>query len=448
MSGSHPAPLATSILMGQEVWASEGHALERQQQQQQRAQRLLHRSGLLFCGALMVFCCFMAARNHRREARGGHTSSALVEHAMSKQLLDIGGPVANTCGKLDTDVDFQYSALSGVGHLDNVVSSQDCCTLCQGEPSCNAFTWVKDAHLVIGNPGQCWLKGGKYQGRHVKLGVFSAFVRDPDTERKVQKDEEEEKRLAAIKKKVDAAKKRKEAQEAKRKAAVEAQKKVEARAKAKQQEEKKKKAEAQKRAEALAEKKRLEEEARRRTTTTTTSSTETTTTVTKTTTLEVTSTETETATTATSTRTTRTTTTTKSMACCAFEPFLGCGTALNISYYCDLSKHRCEEECEGTWAVEGADSVTDGLDVQPPTQPPKPTPPPEREDQGPCCSFEPLKACGDELAISSYCDASQKTCEQECAGKWLEQGPKQKAEGIDLYAVYSPASAPSSPAMK
>lgn len=69
-----------------------------------------------------------------------------------------------------------YDVLAGVGHVDNIASYQECCAICKAEPDCQAYTWVKDAKLVSGNPGQCWLKGGLFVSKAHKAGVFSAFA--------------------------------------------------------------------------------------------------------------------------------------------------------------------------------------------------------------------------------------------------------------------------------
>jgi hypothetical protein len=376
---------------------------------------------LAVAGALAVGCIVaLSAAPWLPTRRPRH---AAVREAISAQLLGLDRLVANTCGTLDVDVDYEYSGLAGVGHLDNVVGSQDCCTLCQGEPSCKAFTWVQNAHLLTGNPGQCWLKGGEYRASNTKKGVFSAFVRDPAMEATVFA----RKKAAMTKKRKDEvltpglAKKK-----------VVAKREVEAGTTVKQ---------------------KVAAVISTEVTTTlgittlptpvplivvgvlpTETDTSTTTTSTLASTATQTLTETSTVTSTSTISTTQTSTETSTiMACCSFEPFVGCGSALNISYFCDISQKHCEQHCAGKWLLDGAGQLTKGLDVHPPTPPPKPTPPPPRKDNGPCCSFEPLKACGDELAISKFCDISKKRCEKDCAGHWLESGPSEKPNGLNLY---------------
>lgn len=318
-----------------------------------------------------------------------------MENTIAAQMLTIQGPVASTCGQLHKDADYEYSNLAGLGHLDNIVSSQDCCTLCLGEPTCKSFTWVKDAHLLVGNPGQCWLKGGPFVKRSEKSGVYSAFVRDAEAELAFSKDPDLNQYVAITSTEPIISEGSTKhvgitpdpvITEVSRKPGVSAE---------------------------------------------TEAPTEAPTEVPK----EPTEAPTETA-----TSTSKTSTTTEIQACCSFEPFAGCGDALNISTVCDASKKYCETDCAGKWLLKGASQQPDGLDVKPPTPPPKPTPPSPRKSNEPCCSFAPLKGCGDELAISKYCDASKKRCEDDCAGKWLPGGPEDNPSGLDLYSDYLPSS--------
>lgn len=421
----------------------------------------------LAAGIVLVSGCIAALallpRLFEQDSRASRANPSAV---VSEQMIELG-PMANTCQKLHPGVDFVYSELAGVGHLDNVVSSQDCCTLCQGEPTCKAFTWVQDAKLLSGNPGQCWLKGGQYLNSNPKDGVFSAFVRDPrsqaivkaDEEAKAKQAEENAKWVAKIEGNADAPKalgKNKKAakrvseafqivQEAAKREAEAA--KVERNAKAKVLEV----AEATKTAivppstppalwTTTATETKTTATETPTVTKTATSTLTLTATQTPTSTSTVTLTSTDTTTTASSTSTithTRTLTTSSTpveQPCCAFEPFVGCGSALNISYFCDTNKTQCEKHCFGKWLPHGKAQNTQGLDLRQPTLPPKPSPPPPRKNKGPCCSFEPLKACGDELAISSYCDVSKDQCENRCAGKWLHRGPDENPDGLDLYA--------------
>merc|ERR1719215_2601959 len=114
----------------------------------------------------------------KRLGRGSPVDAKPLE-AVSAQLLTFERfdlPIRNSCGALDIDVDYDYTLLAGIGHLDGIVSSEDCCRLCRGEQTCKAYTWVQN---LYGNPGQCWLKGGFFKGVTQKKGVISAITRDP-----------------------------------------------------------------------------------------------------------------------------------------------------------------------------------------------------------------------------------------------------------------------------
>jgi len=62
------------------------------------------------------------------------------------------------CGKTDEDVEYQDTTNGWGKHFDHIKTPELCCSLCQGNPKCWSFTWVKDAGLA-GCPSQCWLKG-------------------------------------------------------------------------------------------------------------------------------------------------------------------------------------------------------------------------------------------------------------------------------------------------
>lgn len=87
---------------------------------------------------------------------------------------------------LVADMDFEYTDLAGIGHVDHIASAEHCCTVCKQEPTCKAFTWVVDAHLPNegGSSGQCWLKSGSFVTASIKRGVFSAYVRDDEVHAK------------------------------------------------------------------------------------------------------------------------------------------------------------------------------------------------------------------------------------------------------------------------
>mmetsp|Transcript_160439 Transcript_160439/g.514964 ORF Transcript_160439/g.514964 Transcript_160439/m.514964 type:complete len:768 (-) Transcript_160439:76-2379(-) len=58
---------------------------------------------------------------------------------------------------------------------DHVETADDCCSMCNAEPTCGSWTFVRDAHLPSGPPGQCWLKGGKPTGSTQKSGIISGL---------------------------------------------------------------------------------------------------------------------------------------------------------------------------------------------------------------------------------------------------------------------------------
>lgn len=263
--------------------------------------------------------------------------SIRLDATMDAQLLAITGPSANACGALDDDVDFEYTNVAGLGHLDSIGSSQECCRLCQGEPTCKAFTWVKDAKLLIGNPGQCWLKGGGFIRKKAKQGVYSGFVRDEQLEASFAKEEKSAHQLEA----------------------------------------------------------RGGSEGK---------------------------------TTKLATTTTMLDETTVAKPLTAVAKPITTVTPVTITTAPITSTMG-----PSTWPP------TNTTNLAATTPPPEAAPPqPPHELNKPCCSFEPLMACGDELGISRYCDVSKRRCEADCAGKWLEGGPQENPHGIDLDADYVP----------
>ncbi|CAK0906476.1 unnamed protein product [Prorocentrum cordatum] len=56
--------------------------------------------------------------------------------------------------------------------MDHIPNANLCMALCQAQPKCDTFTWVKDA-LDDGCPSQCWLKGGEPSYTEEKKGVVS-----------------------------------------------------------------------------------------------------------------------------------------------------------------------------------------------------------------------------------------------------------------------------------
>lgn len=83
------------------------------------------------------------------------------------------GQGPSQCGKLEQNVEYVVEG-GWYSHLDHIPSPEMCCALCQGEPKCMSFTWVKNAGLG-GCPSQCWLKGGAPQRTQGKQGVVSGL---------------------------------------------------------------------------------------------------------------------------------------------------------------------------------------------------------------------------------------------------------------------------------
>lgn len=62
------------------------------------------------------------------------------------------------CPVMEVDVEFE-DLTSGFGMTyDHIPSPDLCCSLCQAEPRCQSWSWIKDAGLD-GCPSQCWIKG-------------------------------------------------------------------------------------------------------------------------------------------------------------------------------------------------------------------------------------------------------------------------------------------------
>jgi len=76
------------------------------------------------------------------------------------------------CGKTEVDVEYEAEEDSWGTNFDHIPTPEMCCAMCQGEPKCTSFTWVKDAGLK-GCKSQCWLKGGKVVKSKKKVGVVS-----------------------------------------------------------------------------------------------------------------------------------------------------------------------------------------------------------------------------------------------------------------------------------
>lgn len=87
------------------------------------------------------------------------------------------------------DVDYEYEVEGGWGtNYDHIPDPEMCAAMCQGEPKCNAYTWVKDAGLE-GCPSQCWLKSGvgtKVPKKGLVSGVPPARKQLPNVDQTVK----------------------------------------------------------------------------------------------------------------------------------------------------------------------------------------------------------------------------------------------------------------------
>lgn len=85
-----------------------------------------------------------------------------------------------TCAKIVEDIEYmvydaQEKEKSWAVYKDHVATADECCALCNSEPSCGSWTFVIDAKLPTGPPGQCWIKGGKPSGSVKKEGILSGL---------------------------------------------------------------------------------------------------------------------------------------------------------------------------------------------------------------------------------------------------------------------------------
>merc|ERR1712113_29384 len=101
-------------------------------------------------------------------------TAALPKAASPPKAVLAPGTTENHCGQIESNVD--YVVKNGwATHMDHIPDQDKCCTECHKEPKCRAWTWVADAGLPKGDPGQCWLKGGTPIERHKKVGVVSGL---------------------------------------------------------------------------------------------------------------------------------------------------------------------------------------------------------------------------------------------------------------------------------
>jgi len=93
--------------------------------------------------------------------------------------------VAGTCGMMQQNVAFTRSNSDDPGvHDDHVVNPEMCCLRCKAHMWCQAWTWIRDAHLLSGIKSQCWLKARKPTSHIAQAGVVSGLVaRSPADQR-------------------------------------------------------------------------------------------------------------------------------------------------------------------------------------------------------------------------------------------------------------------------
>lgn len=80
----------------------------------------------------------------------------------------------DSCGPQERNLDYVVIN-KWFKKMDHVSSASECCAKCKSEMKCKSFTWVEDAKLPTGNPGQCWLKGDLPGQKAVKTGVVSGL---------------------------------------------------------------------------------------------------------------------------------------------------------------------------------------------------------------------------------------------------------------------------------
>jgi len=79
------------------------------------------------------------------------------------------------CSTVEQNIDYVDDPSASKRHVDHVPNPGKCCAVCSHFPQCRSWTWVKDAKLPTGNPGQCWLKSALPQQRVAKVGIVSGF---------------------------------------------------------------------------------------------------------------------------------------------------------------------------------------------------------------------------------------------------------------------------------
>jgi len=98
--------------------------------------------------------------------------AAVTPGAAPASKVTWSSPWPSLCGRMDIDKEYVDATPGGWGvNYDHIPTPEMCCAMCQGEPRCKAFTWVKDAGLD-GCPSQCWLKGSVGTAQP-KVGVVS-----------------------------------------------------------------------------------------------------------------------------------------------------------------------------------------------------------------------------------------------------------------------------------
>jgi len=126
-----------------------------------------------FLGGCCLLTWMVVFKRHDMDSlsKDSEMMSAVGDVDAYSKILEEAAPEGCSVG--EKDIDYVYEG-GWASHLDNVASQEGCCALCHHESKCKAWTWVVDAKLPSGNPGQCWMKGG-VQNKTKKVGVYSGL---------------------------------------------------------------------------------------------------------------------------------------------------------------------------------------------------------------------------------------------------------------------------------
>eukprot|EP00419_Tripos_fusus_P000410 CAMPEP_0172674124 /NCGR_PEP_ID=MMETSP1074-20121228/12567_1 /TAXON_ID=2916 /ORGANISM="Ceratium fusus, Strain PA161109" /LENGTH=778 /DNA_ID=CAMNT_0013491513 /DNA_START=162 /DNA_END=2498 /DNA_ORIENTATION=- len=125
--------------------------------------------GAQISGKFMDQCWLKNGLPDKKQKNLGVVSGLPWAGASSKKVDTL-----QSCGPQDKDIDYVVTK-SWFKKMDHVPSASDCCAKCNAEAKCKSYTWVEDAKLPTGNPGQCWLKGKLPSQKALKAGVVSGL---------------------------------------------------------------------------------------------------------------------------------------------------------------------------------------------------------------------------------------------------------------------------------